>query len=84
MTCTCRNPARCPICNTPVRVPLSSLESSAGAAILLPQKELTPERLALVERMSRDQLLQMAEKARALAKPEAAAAVAAVCMEIAR
>ena len=35
MACTCRNPARCPICNTPVRVPLTNLESSAGAAILV-------------------------------------------------
>ncbi|MGI0132710.1 MAG: hypothetical protein ACREDK_06435 [Thermoplasmata archaeon] len=35
MGCTCRNPARCPVCNTPVRVPLSNLESSSGAAILV-------------------------------------------------
>jgi hypothetical protein len=35
MACTCRNPARCPICNTPVRVPLTNLENSAGAAILV-------------------------------------------------
>ena len=35
MTCTCRNPARCPICNTPVRVPLTNLENAAGAAILV-------------------------------------------------
>ena len=35
MTCTCRNPARCPICNTQVRVPLSNLENAAGAAILV-------------------------------------------------
>ncbi|HKN07697.1 MAG: hypothetical protein ABR888_01435 [Thermoplasmata archaeon] len=35
MGCTCRNPARCPICNTPVRVPLTNLESNAGAAILV-------------------------------------------------
>ena len=35
MACTCRNPARCPVCNTPVRVPLTSLESSTGAAILV-------------------------------------------------
>ena len=58
--------------------------SNAGAAILLPQKDLSPQRLALVRDMSRAQLLQMAEKARALAKPDAAAAVAQVCMEIAR
>jgi hypothetical protein len=35
MTCTCRNPARCPICNTPVRVPLSYLESLSGGALLV-------------------------------------------------
>lgn len=35
MACTCRNPGRCPICNTAVRVPLSNLESSSGAAILV-------------------------------------------------
>ncbi len=35
MTCTCRNPARCPICNTPVRVPLTNLENQAGGAILV-------------------------------------------------
>jgi hypothetical protein len=35
MTCTCRTPGRCPICNTAVRVPLSNLENAAGAAILV-------------------------------------------------
>jgi len=35
MTCTCRSPARCPICNTPVRVPLTNLENAAGAQILV-------------------------------------------------
>jgi len=35
MGCTCRSPARCPICNTPVRVPLTNLESSSGAAVLV-------------------------------------------------
>jgi len=35
MACTCRNPAHCPICNTVVRVPLTNLENSAGAAILV-------------------------------------------------
>lgn len=58
--------------------------ANAGAAILLPQNELTPERLADLRRLSRDQLLQMAERARALAKPEATAALAAACKEIAR
>lgn len=58
--------------------------SNAGAAILLPQTELSPERLALVADMSREQLLQMAEKARALAKPDATAAVAQACMSLAK
>ena len=58
--------------------------ANAGAAILLPQAELTPERLALIRNMDREQLLQMAEKARSLAKPDATAAVANVCKELAR
>ncbi len=35
MTCTCRNPARCPVCNQPVRVPLTNLENSSGGALLV-------------------------------------------------
>jgi hypothetical protein len=35
MACVCRNPARCPVCNTPVRVPLSNLMSSGGGATLV-------------------------------------------------
>ena len=35
MRCSCRSPARCTVCNTPVRVPLTNLESSSGAAILV-------------------------------------------------
>jgi UDP-N-acetylglucosamine--N-acetylmuramyl-(pentapeptide) pyrophosphoryl-undecaprenol N-acetylglucosamine transferase len=58
--------------------------SSAGAAILLPQNELTPEKLAEIRQLSREQLLQMAEQARSLARPEATAEVAQACMEIAR
>jgi len=58
--------------------------AKAGAAILLPQAELTPERLALIRNLTREQLLQMAEKARALAKPEATLAVVNVCKELAR
>jgi len=57
--------------------------SSAGAAILLPQDQLTPERLAEIRNLSRQQLAQMAEKARALARPEATAAVAQVFAELA-
>jgi UDP-N-acetylglucosamine--N-acetylmuramyl-(pentapeptide) pyrophosphoryl-undecaprenol N-acetylglucosamine transferase len=58
--------------------------SNAGAAILLPQSELSPERLALIADMSREQLLQMAENARALAKPDATAAVAQACASLAK
>ncbi len=58
--------------------------SNAGAAILLPQAELTPEKLALLKRMDRNQLQQMAEKARALARPDATATVARICMELAK
>jgi UDP-N-acetylglucosamine--N-acetylmuramyl-(pentapeptide) pyrophosphoryl-undecaprenol N-acetylglucosamine transferase len=57
--------------------------STAGAAILLPQEEVTPERLAELHNIPRSQLLQMAEQARALAKSDAAAVVARVCMEAA-
>ncbi len=47
--------------------------ADAGAAILLPQSELSPARLAgLLGGLTRDALRQMAEKARALAKPDAA------------
>ncbi|HEY6898139.1 MAG TPA: undecaprenyldiphospho-muramoylpentapeptide beta-N-acetylglucosaminyltransferase [Rhodocyclaceae bacterium] len=56
----------------------------AGAAILLPQGELDADKLALLHTLSREQLLQMAEKARALAKPDATTQVAKVCMELAK
>jgi len=56
-----------------------------GAAILLPQKELTAERLAqLLRTLDRPALLGMARKARALGKPDAAQVVAQRCMELAR
>ncbi len=56
-----------------------------GAAILLPQTGLTPQRLAsLIEALDRGKLLEMARKARALGKPEAARIVAQRCMELAR
>ncbi|MCK9284786.1 MAG: undecaprenyldiphospho-muramoylpentapeptide beta-N-acetylglucosaminyltransferase [Rhodocyclaceae bacterium] len=58
--------------------------AQAGAAILLPQNELTPETMALLRSLSREQLLQMAEKARELAKPTATAAVAGICAELAK
>lgn len=56
----------------------------AGAAILLPQDELTPERLSLLRNLTRSQLLEMAEKAHALALPDATAEVANVCEGVSR
>jgi len=56
----------------------------AGAAILLPQSELTPARLALIGELQRPQLLEMAQKARALAMPAAAATVAQICAEVSK
>jgi UDP-N-acetylglucosamine--N-acetylmuramyl-(pentapeptide) pyrophosphoryl-undecaprenol N-acetylglucosamine transferase len=53
--------------------------SNSGAAILLPQGELTAEKLSLIHNLSRAQLLQMAERARDLARPDAACAVADIC-----
>ena len=56
-----------------------------GAALLLPQAELTPEKLAsLIRSLDRPRLLEMARKARALGKPDAAKVVARRCMELAR
>jgi len=55
-----------------------------GAAILLPQAELTPERLAgLIGSLGRQKLLEMARNARAVGKPEGAGLVARRCMELA-
>ncbi len=56
----------------------------AGGAFLLPQTELTPEAVALIRNYSRGQLLEMAEKARSLAKPDATADVANICAESAK
>jgi UDP-N-acetylglucosamine--N-acetylmuramyl-(pentapeptide) pyrophosphoryl-undecaprenol N-acetylglucosamine transferase len=59
--------------------------SERGAAVLLPQSELTPENLARVLRgLDRQQLLAIAEKARQLGKPEATRIVADTCKEVAR
>jgi UDP-N-acetylglucosamine--N-acetylmuramyl-(pentapeptide) pyrophosphoryl-undecaprenol N-acetylglucosamine transferase len=56
-----------------------------GAAILLPQRELTPEKLAsLISSLDRPALRAMAEKARALGKPDAARIVADRCAELAK
>lgn len=58
--------------------------SASGAAILLPQTELTPQRLAqLLGEFTHKKLLDMAQQARTLAKPDATRQVAQVCMELA-
>jgi UDP-N-acetylglucosamine--N-acetylmuramyl-(pentapeptide) pyrophosphoryl-undecaprenol N-acetylglucosamine transferase len=57
--------------------------SDAGAAILLPQTEMSAQRVAEVLKLPRGQLLAMAEKARALAHPDATAQVVQACMELA-
>lgn len=58
--------------------------ADAGAALLLPQRELSPERLAqLIGELTRERLCEMAQQARALAKPDAARIVADVCVEAA-
>lgn len=58
--------------------------AARGAALLVPQHELTPQKLAdLLRTLTRDALLAMAEKARAAARPEATQAVAAECMRLA-
>jgi UDP-N-acetylglucosamine--N-acetylmuramyl-(pentapeptide) pyrophosphoryl-undecaprenol N-acetylglucosamine transferase len=58
--------------------------SERGAAVLLPQTELNAEKLArLLREMNREKLLEMAEAARALAKPDATRQVAQVCISLA-
>ncbi|MBM3355309.1 MAG: UDP-N-acetylglucosamine--N-acetylmuramyl-(pentapeptide) pyrophosphoryl-undecaprenol N-acetylglucosamine transferase, partial [Betaproteobacteria bacterium] len=55
-----------------------------GAAILLPQSELNPARLAgLLRTLERAQLLDMARKARALGRPDATRVVADRCEALA-
>jgi UDP-N-acetylglucosamine--N-acetylmuramyl-(pentapeptide) pyrophosphoryl-undecaprenol N-acetylglucosamine transferase len=59
--------------------------ADAGAALLVQQRDMTAERLAaLIASLDRTRLLDMAKKARALGKPDAARIVAQRCMEIAR
>ena len=59
--------------------------SDQGAAILMPQSEFNPAGLAqLVTSLSRAKLLEMAKRARTLAKPEATRLVAEACMEYTR
>ena len=57
--------------------------SERGAALLLPQKDLTPYRLAeLIGDMTRERALEMAKAARAAALPDAAKRAADVCEEV--
>jgi UDP-N-acetylglucosamine--N-acetylmuramyl-(pentapeptide) pyrophosphoryl-undecaprenol N-acetylglucosamine transferase len=59
--------------------------AAAGAAIHLPQAELTAQSLStLLGSLTRDRLLDMAEAARALGKPQATATVADEIEAIAR
>jgi UDP-N-acetylglucosamine--N-acetylmuramyl-(pentapeptide) pyrophosphoryl-undecaprenol N-acetylglucosamine transferase len=59
--------------------------SERGAAILIPQSRLAPQVLAdLIRSLDRRALLSMAEKARALGKPDAAKIVANRCAELAQ
>lgn len=58
--------------------------SERGAAWLLPQSELSAERLAqLLQELTREKLAVMAQQARAVAKADAAQQVAQVCAELA-
>ncbi len=58
--------------------------SDRGAALLMPQQELSPHSLAKVLRgLNREKLLEMARAARAVGKPDAAQKVADLCMELA-
>jgi UDP-N-acetylglucosamine--N-acetylmuramyl-(pentapeptide) pyrophosphoryl-undecaprenol N-acetylglucosamine transferase len=55
-----------------------------GAALLIPQGELTAQRLAAVlGGFTRERLLAMAQAARTAGRPEATRSVAQVCMELA-
>jgi UDP-N-acetylglucosamine--N-acetylmuramyl-(pentapeptide) pyrophosphoryl-undecaprenol N-acetylglucosamine transferase len=55
-----------------------------GAALLIPQGELTAQRLAeILGGFTRERLLAMAQAARAAGRPEATRSVAQVCMELA-
>ena len=59
--------------------------ADAGAARLLPQTELNPQRLAaLLQEMNRVRLLEMASMARGLARADATAEVAELCASLAK
>jgi UDP-N-acetylglucosamine--N-acetylmuramyl-(pentapeptide) pyrophosphoryl-undecaprenol N-acetylglucosamine transferase len=55
-----------------------------GAALLVPQRELSAQRLAeVLSGFTRERLLAMAQSARAAGRPGATQAVAQACMELA-
>ena len=55
--------------------------ADAQAAVLIQQRDLSPRKLAdLLAGFTREKLLDMARRARALAKPDAGAIVASACM----
>ncbi len=59
--------------------------SDAGAALLIAQKQLNAQSLAdILSNLKREELLEMAIKARALGKPEAAETVADICEAVAK
>jgi UDP-N-acetylglucosamine--N-acetylmuramyl-(pentapeptide) pyrophosphoryl-undecaprenol N-acetylglucosamine transferase len=59
--------------------------ADAGAAHLLPQTELNPQRLAaLLQEMNRERLLEMASVARGLARADATEKVADLCASLAK
>jgi UDP-N-acetylglucosamine--N-acetylmuramyl-(pentapeptide) pyrophosphoryl-undecaprenol N-acetylglucosamine transferase len=59
--------------------------AARGAALLIPQREFTAQRLSeVLAGYTRDRLLVMAQAARAAAKPEATRAVAEICLELAK
>ena len=59
--------------------------SERGAALLIQQRDLTAQKLAqMIQGLDRQQLLDMAQKARVLGKADAAQVVAQRCMELAR
>ncbi len=59
--------------------------SDQGAAVLLPQSEITAEKMAkLIAEMNREKAAEMAERAKTLARADAAEKVAAICREIAQ
>jgi UDP-N-acetylglucosamine--N-acetylmuramyl-(pentapeptide) pyrophosphoryl-undecaprenol N-acetylglucosamine transferase len=59
--------------------------ADAGAAVLIQQRDLAPRKLAdVLLGFTREALLDMASKARALAKPDAAAVAAQLCIAAAK